>query len=67
MSRGGRDHRTPRARLQRGQAATEMALVSVVLAAALLLPWLEGESPAALLLGAVLGIARAFEAWLYLL
>lgn len=54
-------------RRQAGQATTEMVVVSVVLAAALLLPWLEGESPAALLLGAFVGIARAFEFWLYLL
>ena len=52
---------------QRGQAATEMAVVSAVLAAALLLPWLDGASPAELLLGAFVGIARAYEFWLYLL
>jgi hypothetical protein len=54
-------------RRQRGQAATEVVVVSVSLAAALLLPWLEGESPAALLLGTLLALARAFETWLYLL
>jgi hypothetical protein len=52
---------------QRGQAATEVAVVAAVLAAALLLPWLEGESPAALLLGTLLALARSFESWLYLL
>ena len=38
--------------VQQGQAMTEMLVAAVALAAALLLPWLEGESPANLLLGA---------------
>jgi hypothetical protein len=52
---------------QRGQAATEVLLVAIALAAALLLPWLEGESPASWLLGALLGVSRSFQRWLFLL
>lgn len=52
---------------QVGQVMTEALLVSLALAAALLLPWLEGQSPAALLLGTVLGLSRSFQAWLLLL
>ncbi len=52
---------------QYGQAMTETLLVSLAIAAALLVPWLEGESPAALLLGAVVGVSRSFQAWLFLL
>lgn len=52
---------------QRGQVATEFLLVVVVLAAALCLPWLAGESPATLLLGALVGLSRAFQHWLSLL
>lgn len=57
---GGRSH-------QRGQVATEVTVVAAALAAALLLPWVDGESPAALLLGTLLALARGFESWLYLL
>ncbi len=52
---------------QSGQALTETLLASVAIAAALLLPWVDGEAPAALLLGAMAGISRSFQAWLYLL
>ena len=51
----------PRAR---GQASVEFALVTVSLAAALLLPWVGGSSPAGWLLGAVVAAARSFPAWL---
>lgn len=53
--------------VQQGQAMTEMLVAAVALAAALLLPWLEGESPANLLLGAVVGVSRSFQSWLHLL
>jgi hypothetical protein len=36
-------------------------------AAALCLPWVAGESPAGLLLGALVGAAHAFQHWLFLL
>jgi len=52
---------------QCGQAMTETLLASLAIAAALLLPWLEGESPVALLLGALRGISVAFQTWLFLL
>lgn len=52
---------------QSGQAMTEMLVVSVALAAALLLPWLDGESPASWLLGALVGVSRSFQRWLFLL
>jgi hypothetical protein len=50
-----------------GQAATEALVVAVAIAAALCLPWIEGESPAALLFGALVGAARGFHQWLFLL
>jgi hypothetical protein len=57
----------PLAARQCGQAATEFVLVSLALAAALCLPWVAGESPASLLLGAVVGLSRAFQHWLSLI
>lgn len=50
-----------------GQAATETLLATVAMVAALCLPWAAGESPAALLLGALVGAAHAFQRWLFLL
>ncbi len=52
---------------QAGQAMTETLVAALALAAALLAPWLGGESPAALLLGALVGVSRSFQAWLFLL
>jgi hypothetical protein len=52
---------------QSGQAMTEMLVVSGALVAALLLPWLDGESPASWLLGALVGMSRSFQRWLFLL
>lgn len=51
----------------RGQAMTEMLVVVTALTTALLAPWIDGESPASLLLGAFLGLSRAFTHWLALL
>jgi hypothetical protein len=50
----------------RGQAMTECLVVAVILCAALLLPWVGGESPAALLFGAFTGISRNFVHFLAL-
>ena len=52
---------------QTGQAMTETLLATLAIAAALLLPWFGGESPAALLLGALVGVSRSFQTWLFLL
>ena len=52
---------------QAGQAMTETLLASLALAAALLLPWLDGESPAACCSARVRGLSRSFQAWLFLL
>jgi len=46
---------------------TETLVATLAIAAALLAPWLGGESPAALLLGAVVGVASSFQGWLFLL
>ncbi len=53
--------------MQAGQAMTETLVATLAIAAALLAPWLGGESPAALLLGAVAGVSSSFQAWLFLL
>jgi hypothetical protein len=53
--------------MQLGQASVEFALVSASLAAALLLPWAGGLSPAEWLLGAIVEAARDFPAWLAIL
>lgn len=50
-----------------GQAMTETLLATLAIVAALLSPWLGGESPAALLLGALVGVSRSFQGWLFLL
>ncbi|MCU0758183.1 MAG: hypothetical protein MUF07_03145 [Steroidobacteraceae bacterium] len=50
-----------------GQAATETLVVAAAVVGALCLPWAAGESPAALLLGAIVGVAHAFQAWLFLI
>jgi hypothetical protein len=52
---------------QAGQAMTETLLATLAIAAALLAPWLDGESPAGLLFGALVGVSRAFQGWLFLL
>ena len=52
---------------QVGQAMTETLLATLAIAAALLSPWLDGESPAGLLLGSLAGVSRAFQQWLFLL
>jgi hypothetical protein len=52
---------------QAGQAMTETLVATLAIAAALLAPWLDGESPAALLLGAVVGVSSSFQGWLALL
>jgi hypothetical protein len=52
---------------QVGQAMTETLVATLAIAAALLVPWLGGESPAALLLGAVVGVSSSFQGWLFLL
>ena len=49
-----------------GQAVTEALVAALAIAAALCLPWLDGESPAGLLLGALVGAARAFQHWSFL-
>lgn len=54
-------------RMQLGQASVEFALVSASLAAALLLPWARGLSPAEWLLGAIVAAARDFPSWLAIL
>jgi hypothetical protein len=53
--------------MQLGQASVEFALVSASLAAALLLPWAGGLSPAEWLLGAIVEAAGDFPAWLAIL
>jgi hypothetical protein len=50
-----------------GQAATETLVVAAAVVGALCLPWAAGESPAAWLLGALVGVAHAFQAWLFLI
>jgi len=52
---------------QAGQAMTETLVATLAIAAAVLSPWLGGESPAALLLGALVGVSSSFQAWLFLL
>jgi hypothetical protein len=52
---------------QTGQALTETLVATLVIAAALLSPWLGGVSPAALLLGALVGVSSSFQGWLFLL
>jgi len=52
---------------QSGQAMTETLAVALAIAAALLLPWLDGEAPASLVLGALAGMSLSFQAWLFLL
>jgi hypothetical protein len=52
---------------QAGQAMTETLVATLAISAALLLPWLGGESPAALLLGALAGLSGSFQGWLFLL
>ena len=49
-----------------GQAVTEALVAALAIAAALCLPWLDGESPAGLLLGALVGASRAFQHWIFL-
>ncbi|MFO1427981.1 MAG: hypothetical protein U1F11_13615 [Steroidobacteraceae bacterium] len=51
----------------RGQAMVEALVVIVLVSAALLLPWLDGESPAVLLLRAMLAVSRGYATWLALL
>ncbi len=52
---------------QAGQAMTETLVVALAIAAALLLPWLDGEAPASLVFGALAGLSGSFQAWLFLL
>jgi hypothetical protein len=47
-----------------GQATVEALVVAVILAAALLVPWLDGDSPAALLADAFAGASQGFFYWL---
>lgn len=47
-----------------GQASLEFVVVATALAAALLLPWADGVSPADWLLGAVVSAASSVPAWL---
>jgi hypothetical protein len=49
-----------------GQAATETLVAALAIAAALCVPWLDGESPASLLLGVLIGASRAFQHWIFL-
>lgn len=46
---------------------TENLLATLAIATALLSPWLDGESPVALLFGALIGLSRSFQGWLFLL
>lgn len=43
---------------------SEFTLIGAALLAALLLPWLDGRSPAAMLLGAVVEFINAFAFWM---
>lgn len=49
---------------QTGQASVEFVVIATALAAALLLPWADGLSPAEWLLGAVLDAAASAPTWL---
>jgi hypothetical protein len=49
-----------------GQASTEAAVLILVLGSALLLPWVDGASPAELLLRAFVGASQTFIFWLSL-
>lgn len=43
---------------------SEFTLISAVLLAALLLPWVDGRSPVAMLLAAVVEFINAFAFWM---
>lgn len=47
-----------------GQSAIEFLVVSACVALGLLLPWMDGRSPAEWLLGALADLAAAHIAWL---
>jgi hypothetical protein len=49
---------------QAGQASVEFVVIATALAAALLLRWADGLSPAELLLGVLLDAAASVSAWL---
>lgn len=52
---------------QRGQASVEFVVIASSLVAALCLPWADGLSPAAWLLGVVVDAAAAMPMWLAVL
>lgn len=52
------------ARREKGQVMSEFLLIGACLLAALLLPWMEGQSPAQRLLVAVIDAINAFAFWM---
>jgi hypothetical protein len=54
-------------RHERGQSAVEFIVVTLCVALALLVPWMDGKSPADMLLVALAEFAASQTAWLKIL